>query len=117
MIKIIRFVAFLAVIAGTAAEFAYPRSEPKAAVVPTDLPAKLWVAPANIGSRDLFFGPGGQQDAPHGTTFKFEKEDLDGTNPKFVVRDQDGVKWKIKLGEEARPETAASRLVWAVGYF
>jgi hypothetical protein len=27
------------------------------------------------------------------------------------------VKWKVKLGEEARPETVASRLVWAVGYF
>jgi hypothetical protein len=33
-----------------------------------------------------------------------------------VVKDADGVKWKIKLGEEARPETVASRLVWAVGY-
>ena len=27
------------------------------------------------------------------------------------------MKWKVKLGEEARPETAASRFVWAVGYF
>jgi hypothetical protein len=26
------------------------------------------------------------------------------------------MKWKIKLGAEARPETAATRLVWAVGY-
>jgi hypothetical protein len=31
--------------------------------------------------------------------------------------DQDGVKWRVKMGDEARPETAASRLVWAVGYF
>ena len=48
--------------------------------------------------------------------FTFESEDLEGTNPKFDVRDADGVKWKIKLGAEARPETAASRFVWAVGY-
>jgi hypothetical protein len=41
---------------------------------------------------------------------------LRGTNPKFDVRDRDGVKWKIKLGEEARPETVATRLLWAVGY-
>ena len=34
-----------------------------------------------------------------------------------LSRDADGVKWKLKLGEEARPETAASRLVWAAGYF
>jgi hypothetical protein len=27
------------------------------------------------------------------------------------------VKWKVKLGLEARPETVASRLVWAAGYF
>ena len=43
-------------------------------------------------------------------------EDPDDTNPKYAVRDEDGVKWKIKLGAEARPETVASRLVWAVGY-
>jgi hypothetical protein len=47
----------------------------------------------------------------------FVKEDLDGTSPKIVVRDQGGVKWKVKLGAEARPETAASRLLWAAGYF
>ncbi len=40
-----------------------------------------------------------------------------GTNPKFDVTDQDGVTWRVKMGPEARPETAASRLVWAVGYF
>ena len=41
---------------------------------------------------------------------------MKGTNPKFDVRGQDGVKWKVKLGAEARPEVAASRLVWAAGY-
>ena len=25
--------------------------------------------------------------------------------------------WRVKLGEEARPETAATRLLWALGYF
>jgi hypothetical protein len=44
------------------------------------------------------------------------KEDLDGTNPKYDVRDEEGVKWKIKLGAEARPETVASRFVWAIGF-
>jgi hypothetical protein len=32
------------------------------------------------------------------------------------VRDEEGVKWKIKLGAEARPETVASRFVWAIGF-
>ena len=49
-------------------------------------------------------------------TFTFVEEDREGSNPKFDIRDQDGVKWKVKLGAEARPEVAASRLVWAVGY-
>ena len=77
----------------------------------------LWREPTDIESRDLFFGPGGREHAPRGRTFVFIKEDLDGSNPKFLVRDRDGIKWKIKLGAEAKPETAASRLVWAVGYF
>ena len=77
--------------------------------------AILWSQPENIGRRNLFFGPGGQRNQPH-TVFTFIKEDLDGYSPKFVVRDQNGTKWKVKLGPEARPETAATRLVWAVGY-
>jgi hypothetical protein len=76
----------------------------------------LWVDPADIQSRNLFYGPGGKEHQPSGTTFTFVDEDLDGTNPKYNVKDQDGVKWKIKLGAEAKPETAATRLVWAVGY-
>lgn len=78
-------------------------------------PAVLWREPNDIASRNLFYGPGGKKHQPAGG-FTFEKEDLKGTNPKYVVRDRDGVKWKIKLGEEARPETVATRLVWAVGY-
>ncbi len=79
-------------------------------------PAVLWRDPTDIKTRDLFYGPGGKEHQPHGT-FRFLKEDLDGTNPKFIVRDDAGVKWKAKLGSEARPETVATRLVWAVGYF
>ena len=79
-------------------------------------PAVLWNDPTDMESRDLFYGPGGVDHMPHGTV-TFLKEDLDGTNPKFVVRDQDGQKWKVKLGIEAAPETAATRIVWAAGYY
>jgi hypothetical protein len=79
-------------------------------------PAILWREPVDIATRDLFHGPGGKAHEPQGT-FTFEKEDMEGSNPKFDVVDEDGVKWKVKMGGEARPETAASRLVWAVGYF
>lgn len=75
----------------------------------------LWREPKDIDHRDLFHGPGGEEHQPAGI-FTFVKEDLDGSKPKYDVRDDTGMKWKIKLGAEARPETVASRLVWAVGY-
>lgn len=46
----------------------------------------------------------------------FEKEDATGYSIKFHVRDGSGKKWVAKLGNEARPETAAGRLLWAIGY-
>ena len=76
----------------------------------------IWRIPADIESRDLFYGAGGQKHQPRGP-FRFIEEDKDGTNPKFTIEDQDGVRWKVKLGEEVRSETAASRLLWGVGYF
>lgn len=76
----------------------------------------FWQEPADIASRNLLFGQGGKEHAPSGTAFEFRKEDMDATNPKFNVRDANGVKWKIKLGDEAKPETVATRLVWAAGY-
>ena len=74
----------------------------------------LWRDPA--GAKDLYYGVGSKDREPR-APFQFVKEDLEGSNPKFVVKDADGVKWKIKLGQEARAETTASRIVWAAGYF
>src|SRR6185295_12204291 len=78
--------------------------------------AVLWRESTDISSRNLLYGSGGAEHQPRGP-FTFIQEDLDGSNPKFDVRDQDGVMWKVKLGAEARPEVSASRLVWAAGYF
>jgi hypothetical protein len=75
----------------------------------------LWSRPDDIKSRNLFYGAGGEKHAPH-TAYTFEKQDLDGTSPKLTIRDENGVRWKVKMGYEARPETVAARLVWAVGY-
>ena len=79
-------------------------------------PAVLWRRPEDIASRNMLYGSGGKQNEPP-PPFTFLNEDLDGTSPKFNVRDQDEVKWKVKLGVEARSETVASRFLWAVGYF
>ncbi len=100
--------------AGTPA--AEDQTTPGAAETTAKGPAVLWRDPVDIASRNLYYGPGGKAHEPQGT-FTFVKEDLTGSNPKFDVVDQDGVKWRVKMGEEARPETAAARLVWAVGYF
>ena len=78
--------------------------------------AVIWREPTDIASRDLFYGPGGKDRLPRGK-LKFIKEDTNGVNPKFNVVDEGGTKWGIKFGDEAKPETAATRLVWAVGYF
>ncbi len=77
----------------------------------------LWQEPTDIAQRDLLYGIGGKKHAPNASgKFTFDKEDLKGTNPKFSVKDEDGTKWKVKLGSEAKPENAAARFVWAVGY-
>ena len=82
------------------------------------LPAVLWHDPGDIASLDLLNGEGGAKDAPDPhADYTFVKEDLHASSTKFYARDDNGVKWLVKLGVEARPETAATRLVWAMGYF
>ncbi|HSK45773.1 MAG TPA: hypothetical protein VLA83_17985, partial [Candidatus Binatia bacterium] len=79
-------------------------------------PAVLWREPVDIKSRDLFYGQGGPDHLPVGK-LSFIEEKFNGVNPKFDVRDESGVRWGVKMGNEAKPETAATRLIWAVGYF
>jgi hypothetical protein len=76
----------------------------------------IWRQPSDIKTRNLFYGQGGRAGQPR-APFEFVEEDRGGSNPKFVVKDARGVTWKVKLGEETKPETAATRLLWAVGYF
>jgi hypothetical protein len=78
--------------------------------------ASLWRDPGNIAEKDMFFGEGGKDGQPV-APFKFTDEDMNGTNPKFNIVDANGGKWRVKLGEESRPEVVASRLLWAVGYY
>ena len=78
--------------------------------------AILWRDPGKMTARNLLYGSGGADHQPRGTMV-FVEEDHAGTNPKFYVRDQDGTKWTAKMGVEARPETAAAHLLWAVGYY
>src|SRR5438128_4497577 len=77
--------------------------------------AVLWTDPGDIRSLNLYFGPGGEDGQPQ-EPVEFQEEDMAGTSPKFDVRDGADKKWKAKLGLEAQPETAAARLLWAIGY-
>lgn len=99
-------------------EFKKQAKREKKAEAANALPAVLWRDPGDIASRDLLNGQGGKKDAPDPhAEYTFLNEDMNGTSTKFYVRDSNGVKWVVKVGVEAKPETAATRLVWAVGYF
>ncbi|HEX8146699.1 MAG TPA: hypothetical protein VF591_05940 [Pyrinomonadaceae bacterium] len=76
----------------------------------------LWRAPDDIAARDLFLGPGGAAMRPDLRRVTFLKEETGGFSKKYRVRDAAGREWVAKLGKEAQAETAAVRLVWAVGY-
>jgi hypothetical protein len=76
----------------------------------------LWRAPADIGSRDLFLGPGGAAMKPDLRRVKFIKEETGGYSKKYRIRDASGRIWVAKVGKEAQSETAAVRLLWAAGY-
>jgi hypothetical protein len=78
--------------------------------------AVLWRDPSDIASRDLFLGPGGDDKKPNLSNMTFLEESPGGYSVKYQVRDGSGRKWVVKLGNEARPETTALRLLWAVGY-
>ncbi len=79
--------------------------------------AVMWQLPEDIECRDLFYGAGGREGAPDPSApFTYVRRQKSGTQKKIVVEDVEGRKWTVKFGPEARPETAATRVVWAVGY-
>jgi hypothetical protein len=77
----------------------------------------LWREPSDIASRDLFLGPGGSAMQPDLSSITFIKEETGGYSTKYRVRDASGREWVAKIGKEAQAETAAVRLLWAVGYY
>jgi hypothetical protein len=76
----------------------------------------LWREPSDITSLDLMAGPGGDAMKPDLSQIIWEESQTGGYSVKWKVRDASGKHWVVKLGNEARPETAATRLVWAAGY-
>lgn len=83
--------------------------------VPQGTPV-LWKEPANIRSRNLFLGPGGATMRPDLRKLTFIEEEGGGYSTKYRVSDARGRVWVAKVGKEAQSETAAVRLLWAIGY-
>lgn len=85
-------------------------------------PPLLWRDPGFLGTKDLFWGAGRADAAPK-PPFAFVKEDTSGTKPKVRLTDANGMLWTAKFasrssaGTEVHAEIAASRLIWAFGYF
>ena len=78
--------------------------------------AVLWREPKDIGSRNLYLGPGGEKMMPDLSHVTLIEKEKGGYSTKYRVRDGSGREWVVKAGKEAQSETAASRLMWGVGY-
>ncbi len=77
--------------------------------------APLWIEPGP--NRDLFYGPGGAAKAPRpDVVYELVERKTGGFSPKLEVKDPSGVRWSVKMGDEAQSEVTASRILWGLGY-
>ncbi len=82
---------------------------------PTGTPV-FWQEPTDIASRNLLLGAGGEAMKPDVSRLTFIEQKTGGYSTKYRVRDAKGNEWIAKIGKEAQPDTAANRLLWALGY-
>jgi hypothetical protein len=100
----------LSATAGWAQKSKQPKPQPTGEKV-------LWREPTDIEARDLLNGPGGPTLKPDLSRVTFIKDQAGGGySINYRVRDGAGNIWVAKLRSEAQPETAAVRLMWALGY-
>ena len=76
----------------------------------------FWRAPENIEQRNLLLGAGGEEMKPDISTLTFIEQKKGGYSTKYRVRDAKGNEWVAKIGREAQTDTAANRILWALGY-
>jgi hypothetical protein len=76
----------------------------------------MWREPADIATRDLLNGSGGEAGKPDFSRLTLIEKVEGGFSEKYRVRDAAGREWVAKVSREAQSETAAVRLLWAVGY-
>jgi len=102
----------------SAAGCAHPKIQPTATQPPGPAQmAEFWIEPADLASRDLYWGAGGSENAPDPAgRFWFLSRDSKGYSKGYEVRDDRGLVWSVKLGDEAQSEVVSSRLLWALGF-
>jgi hypothetical protein len=83
--------------------------------IPAGTPV-MWREPADIATRDLFHGSGGEAGKPDLSHVTLVEKVEGGFSEKYRVKDAAGREWVAKVSREAQSETAAVRLLWAVGY-
>src|SRR5258706_3321830 len=75
----------------------------------------MW-QPVSIPDQDLLAGTGGDAMKPDLSNITFVSDKPGGHTTKYIIKDGSGQKWVAKIGDEAQSETAAVRLLWALGY-
>ena len=96
--------------------FAVQKKSKKA---PKPMPAGtpvMWREPADIAALDLYHGTGGEVGKPDLSRVTLIEKVKGGFSEKYRVKDAAGREWVAKVSREAQSETAAVRLLWAVGY-
>jgi len=106
--KLVLFVIFISVAVGALGQ----KKDDKAEMTGTPI---MWEK-VETSSLDLFAGPGGDALKPDLSSITFISEEKGGHSQKFKIKDGAGHTWVAKIGDEAQSETAAVRLVWALGY-
>lgn len=75
----------------------------------------LWEK-VNVGKQNLFLGPGGSAMRPNLKRVTLIKEEKGGSSKKYRIKDASGREWVAKIDKESQSETAAVRLLSALGY-
>ena len=76
----------------------------------------MWHDPTDMETRNLLVGAGGEEMKPDVSQLTFIEQKTGGFSTKYRVKDAKGNEWIAKIGKEAQTDTAANRLLWALGY-
>lgn len=115
--------AVIALAAAVTASACAGLKAPVAQAAPPPPGVSLWVAPVDLASEDLYYGPWGREHAPDPkATYKLKEYKHTGVNLGMSVEDTEGREWSVKqpfpggVDAEGPVEVTVSRLLSGVGY-